>query len=217
MTSSDSMLPGSGPPWHRTDAVGSVRRRGRRVRVELDDDDVALLVSLISSVLDLLEGDVSVDEPGVREPVDEPDELEAMLEASTGPVETPTDPALLRLLPDGYRNDDDAAGEFRRLTESGVRASKRAALERVIDDLAEPRFAGKEGGVRIDLDDTAADVWLPAITDVRLVFGTRIGITEDMDDERDSVAEGSLRYTELAVYDWMSWLQDAIVRALLGD
>jgi hypothetical protein len=202
--------------------MGSVRRRGRRVRVELDDAEVELAVSLAAQVLELL-ADNDDDEPadGSVAPADEPDteadELEAMLETSIGPVETPRDPALLRLLPDGYRNDDDAAGEFRRFTEASLRSTKRAALQRFVDDLAAPKFALKEGGVRINLDDDAADAWLPAITDLRLVFGTRIGVTEDMDDERAGVAEGSLRYAEIAVYDWITWLQDAIVRGLLGD
>jgi hypothetical protein len=200
--------------------MGLVRRRGRRVRVELDDAEVELAVSLAAQVLELLADD---DEPAEHadtpagEPATEPDELEALLETSIGPVETPRDPALLRLLPDGYRNDDDAAGEFRRLTEASLRSTKRAALQRFVDDLSAPKSALKEGGVRIGLDDDAADAWLPAITDVRLVFGTRIGITEDMDDERAGVAEGSLRYAEIAVYDWITWLQDAIVRGMLGD
>lgn len=202
--------------------MGSVRRRGRRVRVELDDAEVALALSLTAQVLELLaddDDDEPADDPDVAagEPATETDELEALLETSIGPVETPRDPALLRLLPDGYRNDDDAAGEFRRLTEASLRSTKRAALQRFVEDLSATKSALKEGGVRIDLDDDAADAWLPAITDLRLVFGTRIGITEDMADERAGVAEGSLRYAEIAVYDWMSWLQDAIVRAMLGD
>jgi hypothetical protein len=57
--------------------------------------------------------------------------------------------------------------------------------------------------------------WLPAITDLRLVFGTRLGVTEDFDDERAIVSEDSLRAAEIAAYDWLSWLQDEIVEALL--
>ena len=78
----------------------------------------------------------------------DPDELGAAARRDrSGPVETPRDPALLRLLPDGYRNDDDAAGEFRRLTESGLRATKRAALQRLVDDLTSAARAGTRTAV----------------------------------------------------------------------
>jgi hypothetical protein len=199
--------------------MGSIRRRGRRVRVVFDEAEVALLLSLTSQVLDLLsDGEPSPDgtDADAVEP-DETDELEKMLDTSVGPVETPRDPVLLRLLPDGYRNDDDAAGEFRRLTESSLRSIKRTALQRLADDLSAADSTDDEGDVRIDLDGNAAEAWLPAITDVRLMFGTRIGVTEDMDDERATVEEGSLRYAEIAAYDWLSWVQDAIVRALMRE
>jgi hypothetical protein len=196
--------------------MGTIRRRGRRIRVMLDADEVALVLGLISSVDELL-SDGEEPPTGSDPPDDETEALEQLLSSPSGPVEPPRDPALLRLLPDGYRNDDDAAGEFRRLTESGLRATKRAALQRVVDDLSAGEPVQKDGGVRVDLDEAAAEAWLPAITDLRLVFGTRIGVTEDMDDERDALAEDSKRFAEIAVYDWMSWLQDAIVRALVGD
>lgn len=179
------------------------------------------MLALSAQVLLLLgDGDPAPGEAGplgeAGPPADEPDELEQMLEAPIGPVETPRDPALLRLLPDGYRNDDDAAGEFRRLTESGLRATKRAALQRLVDDVSVNAADQAEGGVRIDLEQDAAEAWLPAITDLRLVFGTRIGVTEEMDDERAIVVEGSDREAEIAAYDWLSWWQDAIVHALIG-
>jgi len=199
--------------------MGTVRRRGRRIRVVLDEGEVALLLSLTSQVMDLLsDGEPPIGETAAdAKAAAETDELEQLLETSSGPVETPQDPVLLRLLPDGYRNDDDAAGEFRRLTESSLRTIKLAALQRLSDDLSAGETAGDDGGVRIDLDGEAAESWLPAITDLRLMFGTRIGVTEDMDDERAIAAEGSLRYAEIAAYDWLSWVQDAIVRALMRD
>jgi Domain of unknown function (DUF2017) len=202
--------------------VGSVRPRGRRVRVDLDEAEVALLISLISQVRELLDdpaGSTAGPEadPVTDDPVDEADALEALFEASSGPVPPPADPVLRRLLPDGYRNDDVAAEEFRRLTESGLRAAKRSALSRVADDLLADDHATREGGVRIDLDDEAVNAWLPALTDLRLVLGTRLDITEDRDEERESLVIGSPRFVELAAYDWLTWLQDAMVRAVTGD
>jgi hypothetical protein len=192
--------------------VVSVRRRGRRIRVDLGVEEVALVLALSAQVLELLsDGDPA---PAEADPVADPDDLEQLLDSPTGPVETPRDPALLRLLPDGYRNDDDAAGEFRRLTESGLRATKRAALQHLVDDLCAAESATADGDVRIDLDEAGVEAWLPAITDLRLVFGTRIGVTEEMDEERAIVVEGSVREAEIAIYDWLSMWQQVIVEAL---
>jgi Domain of unknown function (DUF2017) len=190
--------------------MGSVRRRGDRVRVSLESGEVMLLISLTTQVLELL---------GEGAPPDTSDEsLEQLLDGALDPVEPPRDPALLRLLPDAYRDDSDAAGEFRRLTESDLRATKRSGLTQIVADLSAPgAAAGRGGGVRLDLDESAASGWLPALTDIRLTLGTRIGVTEDMDEERMELPVDSPRYAEIATYDWLSWLQDAMVRALIGE
>lgn len=176
------------------------------------------MLMLASDVLDLLgDGDPDASATDGDAVTDDPDDLEQLLETSIGPVETPRDPALLRLLPDGYRNDDDAAGEFRRLTEASLRTAKRAALERLVEDLTTSQEVPKQGAVRVDLDEAGAEAWLPAITDLRLVFGTRIGVTEEMDEERAIVVEGSTREAEIVAYDWLSWWQEALVGALIGN
>jgi Domain of unknown function (DUF2017) len=194
--------------------VGAVRRRGRRVRVELDETEATLLVAMTSQVIELLD----VAEPPSEEPelTADPDDLEALLDVSVGPVEPPTDPALRRLLPDGYRNDDVAAGEFRRLTESSLRATKRAALAQVAEDISNGAVQSA-GGVRLALDSSQVQRWLPALTDLRLVLGTRLDVTEDMDEVRASLPADSLQAAELAIYDWLSWLQEAMVGALTDD
>jgi hypothetical protein len=203
--------------------MGSVRRKGDHVRVSLDPVEVALVITMTSHVLELL-GDI---EPspngaewlsnGAEWLPDGEESLEKLVEGTQDPVAPPRDPALLRLLPDAYRDDDDAAGEFRRLTEADLRATKHAGLGRIVSDLAAPAAAQRGGGVRLDLDDEAAAVWLSALNDVRLMFGTRIDVREDMDDERMILPVDSQRYAEIATYDWFSWLQDAMLRALIGE
>jgi hypothetical protein len=205
--------------------MGSVRRRGDRVRVSLEAGEVALVLSLSAQVLHLLGANDA--EPSDSDPSDpdssDPDSSDAatdsvkdLLDASLEPVQTPQDPVLLRLLPDAYRDDGEAAGEFRRLTEADLRATKRGGLSQLVTDLTATEAVARNGGVRLDLDDDRAAAWLPALTDIRLALGTRIGVTEDMDDERQSLPVDSPRYAEIATYDWMSWLQDAMVRALTG-
>jgi hypothetical protein len=189
--------------------MGSVRRKGDHVRVSLDAVEVALVITMTSHVLELL-GDVEPSPDGAES-------LEELLEGTQDPGVTPRDPALLRLLPDAYRDDDAAAGEFRRLTEADLRATKHDRLGRIVSDLAAPGAGQRSGGVRLDLDDDAAAGWLTALNDVRLMFGTRIDVREDMDDERMNLPVDSQRYAEIATYDWFSWLQEAMLRALTGE
>ena len=188
--------------------MGSVRRKhgrgfGSRVRVALDDPEVVLLGSLMGQVRQLLGGDdVAAAE----------DSIDALLTMPKAAVETPEDPVLARLLPDAYRDDDAAAGEFRRLMDGDLRAQKCAGLQRVIDDLAS-RGTRKGTELRLELDDEGAQQWLYAINDVRLALGTTLDVTEDLDETRAELEPGSPRYMQLGVYDWVTWLQDAIVRA----
>jgi hypothetical protein len=189
--------------------MGQVRRRGDHLRVSLDTSEVALVMSLASQLLELL-GDAD------QQPVGE-DSVQELFEVSLDPVATPRDPALLRLLPDAYRDDDEAASEFRRLTEADLRAAKHDGLTQVVTDLLAAQPLPRGRGVRLELDEPAAATWLTAMNDVRLALGTRIGVTEDMDDERMNLPVDSRRYAEIATYDWFSWLQDAMLRALTQE
>jgi hypothetical protein len=191
--------------------MGSVRRRGDRVRISLEAAEVSLLMLLTAQVVELL------DESPAHRPPSEDDQLQDLLDASLEPVEAPEDPVLRRLLPDAYRDDAPAAVEFRRLTEGDLRATKLHALSQITTDLSAPGVTHRTGSIRLDLDEDAAAAWLPALTDIRLALGTRIDVTEDMDDERMRLSVDSPRYAEIATYDWLSWLQDAMVRALSGD
>jgi Domain of unknown function (DUF2017) len=196
--------------------MSSVRRRGHNIRVSLDAVEADLLASLVSQVLELL-----ADDPTSARDVD-PDSdapsLEQLLDASITPVETPQDPILARLLPDAYHDDPDASQEFRRLTDGDLRAAKRAGLGQILADLATGGSGRSTGDVRVELDTPAgATTWLYALTDVRLAFGTQIGVTEDMEDERATVEPDTERYAEIAIYDWLAWLQESIVHALTGD
>jgi len=85
-----------------------------------------------------------------------------------------------RLLPDGYRGDDEAAGEFRRFTEVGLRSGKVDAAQRVLDDLGDTELADR---VTVSLDGEAALIWARCLNDLRLSIGTRLEVTED-DEQR---------------------------------
>jgi len=114
---------------------------------------------------------------------------------------------LARLLPDGYRDDPEAAGEFRRYTEQGLRSGKVAAAQTVLDTLP-------AGGGRVRLRPEDAQAWLRSLNDVRLAIGTVLGITEDYEDEMEAASWADPRSAYLEVYHWLGYVQDSLVRAL---
>ena len=102
----------------------------------------------------------------------------------TDATEAPRDPVLARLLPDAYRDDPEAAGEFRRYTELSLRDGKVAAARTVLGTLP-----ARGGRVRLSQPD--AEAWLRALNDVRLALGVRLGVTDDFEE----VGTGSPRTT----------------------
>ena len=145
-------------------------------------------------------------QPGPGEQLPDDRELAAMLGAG-GPTSPPDDPVLARLFPDAYRDDETAAGEFRKYTEQGLRSGKLAAAHTVLATLPE-----RGGRVRLAADD--AQAWLRALNDVRLALGTRLGITEDYEDEMGQAGWADPRAAYLEVYHWLGYLQDSLVQAL---
>ena len=122
-------------------------------------------------------------------------------------TEAPADPALARLFPDGYRDDPEAAADFRRYTEPGLRSAKQEHLQTVLAML------GDEPG-KVVLDAEAAQAWLGALNDTRLVLGERLGVTEDLEELIDSLGEDDPRLGLLWVYDRLTYLQETLVQAL---
>ena len=133
------------------------------------------------------------------------DPLAALVGLPPGEVEPPSDPALARLFPDAYGDDDDEASrEFRRYTESDLRAGKRADAAVVLQTLVRPG--------RMVLDPEQAAAWLGTLNDLRLVLGTRLEVTEDLD--LDGLPEGDPRAPSLQVYGWLGWLQESLLSCI---
>lgn len=122
------------------------------------------------------------------------------------------DPAVERLFPDVYPEDEEQAAEFRRFTEADLKSEKLDQAKTVLSDLL-------ESGGEVRLDESAADVWLRALTDVRLALGTRLGISDDTDIEEEldeAVLKNptSPRVGQISVYAYLSFLQESLVDAL---
>jgi hypothetical protein len=171
--------------------------RGGGVKAVLAPAEAELLRSLVGQVMDLIE-------PESAKAADL-DELEALLQAEA--ASTPTDPVLARLLPDGYRDDPDAAGEFRKYTELSLRAAKHENAQTMLDSLPE------QGG-KIQLTADQAQAWLKALNDVRLALGTKLGVTEDFENQWDRLGRDDPRRTAFEVYAWLGAVQESLVRAL---
>jgi len=173
------------------------RRRGA-VSADVDPGEAALLAALAEDLRSLL---------GEGAPPASDDPLAAMVGLSTGPVAAPEDPALARLLPDAYADDDAAAADFRRFTEQDLRAGKRGNAGTVLATLAP--LLGRGG--RLALDRDQVDAWLGTLNDLRLVLGTRLEVTEDTDLD---VPEDDPHAQALLVYGWLGWLQESLLSSI---
>ena len=167
-----------------------------------------LLRSLAAQLIELLRN-----ESATGTHADDP--LEQLLDFS-GPTTAPDDPVLARLFPTAYPDDEEAAGDFRRFTESTLRDGKAAAAAAVIDALEEAGLpAEPEDGIVIDveLDEQAAMTWMRSFTDMRLAIATRLGVEEGDEDYWHSLPDEDPRAQVHDIYDWLGFLQETLVRA----
>src|SRR4051812_15512717 len=179
--------------------MGDVRRRGHSVQVKLSPDEAALLRTLVVQVRDLLgTGIAEVETEAAPD-----DSIESLVELSEAEVVAPTDPALRRLLPDAYGDDAAAATEFRRLMDADLRQVKAEALEQVLEELPD----GDASAVALRLAPQQVEDWLQALTDIRLVVGTRLDVTEDMAETWERLDPHDPRAPLLLAYGWLGWLQ----------
>lgn len=174
------------------------RRARGRVVLRLADGEAALLEVMLNQLLDLV---VST------EPVDD-DPLATLVGIGTAAA-PPDDPALARLLPDAYRDDADAAADFRRYTERELRYAKCGNAETVERTL---RRATAARGATLSRAEVSA--WLLTLNDLRLVLGTRLDVGEDWPSDYERMAPDDPARMALEVYDWLTWLQGSLVELL---
>jgi hypothetical protein len=113
----------------------------------------------------------------------------------------PGDPALRRLSPPAYDDEQDEDA-YRELMGGELLAGRREALELIARTAEQERLSPDE-----------ADAWLRALNDLRLVLGTRLDVKEDTFLEE--LRPEDPRAPALAVYGYLSWLQEQLVAVLL--
>lgn len=162
----------------------------------LDEVEREIVRDLLDQLLALLDSR-RLESP---EPSDDP--LAAVV-GLHGATDEPDDPALARLFPSAYRDDDEAAGDFRRYTEGGLRDRKAAAVRAALDTL--------EDDAPAELDPEAALAWLGALNDLRLVLGVRLDVREDDDPDTWADDPDAAAY---AVYWWLGLAQESLLDLL---
>lgn len=115
--------------------------------------------------------------------------------------ESESDPVLARLYPDVRPDDPAWSAGFRDLVRGDL------------DDARREHIATVEGSLDArTIDDADAEAWLHVLNDLRLVLGTRLGVRDDTFAEGLDLADP--RAPELAVYGYLSWLQEMLVEAV---
>jgi hypothetical protein len=200
-----------GAPEIAEEIMAGFRRTPRGVSARFTSAQAGILRNLVGQMAELVGGpEASAPQPspggaGGPDPLF-PDDLASLLD-SGGPTSAPEDPVLARLFPDAYGDDPEAASDFRRYTEQGLRDGKVAAARTVLATLPD------EGG-RVRLSAGDAEAWLRALNDVRLALGVLLGITEDYERELADATGTDPRSAYLQVYDWLTFLQESLVRSL---
>ena len=157
-----------------------------------------VLVNLVEQIIELL---------GERKDQDSSDPLAAMI-GITDHDSPPDDEVLLRLLPNAYSDLVDAS-EFRRYTESTLRTKKQSHAMSVRIDLK----SSSDGC--IEIDRVGAHAWLGAMNDIRLALGVRLKLQETTNEDLENLTADDPMRAVYAVYSWLGWLQESLLRALM--
>ena len=114
-----------------------------------------------------------------------------------------SDPAIARLLPSAYPDDEAASQEFRYLTENSLISRKVANARAFILTL--------DGGGEVELGPEAQQAWLRTLSDIRLIIASRLGIEHDGDEGRLDSDDDIMMHD---VYAWLGMVQGSLVDVL---
>ncbi len=164
---------------------------GGKITLKLDDAEHGVLSQLFEQMTELLD---DPDKESGTDPL-------AQLLNMGGSTQISEDPALARLFPDGYSDDEHASADFRRFTEQDLRTQKLAALTSVQSALND--WTGKTS-----ISAEQAQDWLKALNDLRLVLGTRLEITDEVETDFEADEPG------IHLYNYLTYLQGTLIDSL---
>ena len=119
-------------------------------------------------------------------------------------ADDPNDELLTRLFPTARPDDPEAEAEYRELVRDDL-VSKRLARLDIVAELSEATV----------LDQEQLAAWMGAVNDIRLVLGTRLGVTED--DEFDELDEEDPESVARSAYWYLGWLLEHLVEASASE
>ncbi|MCT2149538.1 DUF2017 domain-containing protein [Dermabacter vaginalis] len=208
-----------------------IARADGRLMCRLEAEERSVLAQVAGEITDLIRVDLGIGDQGL----DDRDPREAMsedplarLEAETvrARTEAPRDSATKRLFPSASDNDEDA-GEYRRLTQANLAETHIANLSALRASLEAAGDIGGEGPHdEIVIERADALAWLKALNLIRLVLADRMGIENDGDfealqllcsnDLEEVEAEPGVAGMEFlaTLYEFASWLQATLIGAL---
>lgn len=182
-------------------AVHGFRRSfGGRLTLRTDEIERGILADLVGQLLEFV--------TPAAQWAEDADPL-ARLVGIDASAERPEDPALRRLFPDAYADDDEASAEFRRFTERSLREVKMGHARTVAEAL-------ERSGDKLVVDDIEAQAWLGTLNDLRLTLGSRLQMDEERAEDLLELDEDDPAFVLYQVYDWLTFLQETLVRALTG-
>jgi uncharacterized protein DUF2017 len=114
------------------------------------------------------------------------------------------DPRMVRIFPPAYHlaDDADADAEYQRLMREELVASRLTGITTVNEALQSPG----------PVDEETVVAFVQAINGLRLVLGTMLDVSEDIDS--DDIDDDDPNAGEHHLYHFLSWLLDWAVRAL---
>ncbi len=139
----------------------------------------------------------------LRLPPEERELLRSLPGQLRGVMQT-DDPSLRRLFPPAYPEDSEADDEFRRLMRDDLLEGKLAALRVVEETAGADHLSGEQ-----------LEGWLGALESLRLYLGTQLDISEGTFGEELDPADPAA--PALALYGYLSWLQEEAVAALSSN
>ena len=183
-----------------TSTEGFKRHGDHSYIAQFADSEKEVLLNLCEQIIELL---------AERTDHGNDDPLAAMV-GITSHDSPPEDDVLHRLLPNAYADSVDSS-EFRRYTESTLRAKKQAhaVVMRI-------HLKSSEDGT-VDLDHDNANAWLGAINDIRLALGVRLKVESNSHVHLEILAPDDPLRGVYAVYTWLGWLQESLLAALIDD
>ena len=109
------------------------------------------------------------------------------------------DPSLRRLFPPAYGEDPERDREYHALVRDELADRRRAAVDTFVATIDRQRLTEEE-----------LLAWMGSINDLRLVLGTRLDVTEELEEIDPEDPDAGL----FALYGYLGWLLEHVVDAL---